>query len=81
MSKKEMQNAYKIFNKVKKGKIAHAYNFMEGKYIVVYRYYNKYKVVGTGVKTEIWNNLDTAISHFNSVIKNLNVKVEVVKNG
>lgn len=76
--KKDMQNAYKIFSKVKKEKrIVHAFNFMEGKYIVVYRYYNKYKVVGTQVKTEIWNNLDTAISYFNSVVKNLNVKVKV----
>lgn len=76
--KKYMQNAYKIFSKVKKEKrIAHAFNFMKGKYIVVYRYYNKYKVVGTQVKTEIWNDLDTAISHFNSVVKNLNVKVKV----
>ena len=76
--KKDRQNAYKILRKVEKGKIiAHAFNFMEGKYIVVYRYYNKYKVVGTGLKTEIWNDLDIAISHFNSVVKNLNVNVKV----
>lgn len=76
--KKDRQNAYKILCKVKKEKrIAHAFNFMEGKYIVVYRYYNKYKVVGTGIKTEIWNDLDIAISHFNSVVKNVKVEVEV----
>lgn len=76
--KKNMQNTYKILCKVKKEKrIAHAFNFIEGKYIVVYRYYNKYKVVGTQVKTEIWNDLDIAISYFNSIVKNLNVKVKV----
>lgn len=76
--KKDMQNAYKILRKVKNEKrIARAFNFMEGKCVVVYRYYNKYKVVGTGIKTEIWNDLDIAISHFNSVVKNLNIKVEV----
>ena len=76
--KKDRQNAYKILCKVKKEKrIAHAFNFTEGKYIVVYRYYNKYKVVGTQVKTEIWNDPDIAISYFNSVVKNLNVKVKV----
>lgn len=76
--KKDRQNAYRILCKVKKEKrIAHAYNFMDGKYIVVYRYYNKYKVVGTQIKTEIWNDLDLAISYFNSVVKNLNVKVKV----
>lgn len=76
--KKDRQNAYRILCKVKKEKrIAHAYNFMDGKYIVVYRYYNKYKVIGTQIKTEIWNDLDLAISYFNSVVKNLNVKVKV----
>ena len=75
--KNNIHEAVRIMGKVRKDRrIIHAFNFMDGKYFAVYCWYNKYKVVGTGIRQETYKNMDTAVCYFNSLIKDLNLKIE-----